>query len=63
MRNLLKRHKHLTGNLNNKLKSLKEKGILENTFYKWSNELREIGNLGAHSHETEITKEDANRIL
>jgi hypothetical protein len=47
------------GNLDTKLKNLKDKGILENTFYKWSNELREFGNTGAHSHESEISKQDA----
>jgi len=47
------------GNLIYKLKILKEKGMLEETFYNWSNELREIGNIGAHSHETEISKQDA----
>lgn len=51
------------GNLINKLKILKDKGVLEETFYKWSNELREIGNLGAHSHDTEITKQDAKDTL
>ena len=47
------------GNLINKLKKLKEIGILEETFYKWANELREIGNIGAHSHDTEISKQDS----
>jgi hypothetical protein len=51
------------GTLINKLKKLKDKGLLENTFYNWSNELREIGNLGAHSHDIEITKQDAKDTL
>lgn len=51
------------GTLINKLKNLKNKGILEDTFYKWSNELREIGNLGAHSHDSEISKQDAKDTL
>lgn len=51
------------GNLIYKLKKLKDKGALEEAFYKWSNELREIGNLGAHSHDTEITIQDAKDTL
>jgi hypothetical protein len=51
------------GNLVNKLKNLKDNGLLENTFYNWSNELREIGNLGAHSHDVEITQQDAKDTL
>jgi hypothetical protein len=51
------------GNLINKLKNLKSKGLLEDTFFNWSNELREIGNVGAHSHDTEINKQDAKDTL
>ena len=51
------------GNLKSKLKNLKEKGVLENTFYNWSNKLREIGNIGAHSHDIEINKQDAKDTL
>ncbi len=51
------------GNLNSKLKKLKEKGVLEDTFYNWSNRLREIGNIGAHSHKIEIEKQDAKDTL
>ena len=47
------------GNLADKLKKLKDKGIWEETFYKWSNELRLIGNDGAHSHDEIIDKQDA----
>lgn len=46
------------GNLAEKLKKLKEKHLLEETFYNWSNELRLIGNDGAHSHDI-IDKQDA----
>ena len=53
----------IRGNLNSKLKKLKEKGILEETFYNWSNKLREIGNVGAHSHDVEINKQDAKDTL
>jgi hypothetical protein len=51
------------GGLINKLKNLRDKGFLEDTFYNWSNELREIGNLGAHSHDVEITIQDAKDTL
>jgi len=51
------------GNLINKLKKLKDKGILSDTFHEWSNELREIGNVGAHSHDIEIEKQDAKDTL
>lgn len=47
------------GKLTTKLKKLKEKHILEETFYNWSNELRLIGNDGAHSHDKIIDKQDA----
>lgn len=47
------------GNLADKLKKLKEKSVLEETIYNWSNELRLIGNDGAHSHEKIIDQQDA----
>lgn len=47
------------GNLSNKLRRLKDKHLLEETFYNWSNELRLIGNDGAHSHDKKIDKQDA----
>lgn len=49
----------IKGTLADKLKKLKDKHILEETFYNWSNELRVIGNDGAHSHERNIEKQDA----
>lgn len=49
----------INGNLESKLKKLKDKHILEETFYNWSNELRLIGNEGAHSHSKMIDKQDA----
>ncbi len=47
------------GNLASKLKNLKDKGILEDTLYNWTNELRLIGNDGAHSHDQIVTQQDA----
>jgi len=51
------------GNLITKLKNLKEKGILEGTLYNWTDELRLIGNDGAHSHEQIVTQQDAKDAL
>jgi len=46
-----------------KLKKLKDKNILEETFYNWANELRLIGNDGAHSHDNKVDKQDAKDSL
>lgn len=51
------------GNLRLKLKNLKEKKILEGTLFNWTNELRMIGNDGAHSHDQIITQQDAKDAL
>lgn len=51
------------GNLADKLKNLKEKKLLEDTFFNWANELRLIGNDGAHSHDLIVTKQDAKDAL
>lgn len=51
------------GNLVTKLKNLKDKGILEGTLFKWTDELRLIGNDGAHSHEQIVTQQDAKDAL
>lgn len=47
------------GNLADKLKKLRDKQLLENTLYYWANELRLIGNDGAHSHDQIVTQQDA----
>ncbi len=47
------------GNLAEKLKKLNDNKILEDTFYSWANELRLIGNDGAHSHVQIVTQQDA----
>ncbi len=47
------------GNLDEKLKKLRDKLILGESFYNWSNELRLIGNDGAHSHDKIIDQQDA----
>ncbi|HEY5122247.1 MAG TPA: DUF4145 domain-containing protein [Ignavibacteria bacterium] len=49
----------IKGNLAEKLKNLKDKRVLEDTLYNWANELRLIGNDGAHSHDQIVTQQDA----
>ncbi|CAM1339396.1 DUF4145 domain-containing protein [Tenacibaculum aestuarii] len=51
------------GDLANKLKSLNSKGVLENTLYNWANELRLIGNDGAHSHNQIVNQQDAKEAV
>jgi len=51
------------GNLAEKLRKLKEKKVLENTLYNWANELRLIGNDGAHSHDQIVTHQDSKDSL
>ena len=51
------------GNLAQKIQRLKDNNVLEQTFYNWTNELRVIGNDGAHSHEQKIDKQDAKDAL
>jgi hypothetical protein len=53
----------IKGKLLDKLRNLKDKDLLEVTFFNWANRLREFGNIGAHSHDSEITKEDARDCL
>lgn len=50
-------------NLAVKLKNLNSKGILENTFYSWANELRLLGNDGAHSHNQTVNQQDAKEAI
>jgi len=51
------------GSLVTKLKNMRENGILEGTLFNWTDELRLIGNDGAHSHEQIVTQRDANDSL
>ena len=53
----------IKGNLATKLKNLNSKGILENTLYSWANELRLIGNDGAHSHDQIVEQQDAKEAI
>ena len=51
------------GDLYTRLKNLRDKKGLEETFYTWANELRLIGNDGAHSHDVIIEQQDAKDSL
>ncbi|WP_339141512.1 DUF4145 domain-containing protein [Croceitalea sp. MTPC5] len=51
------------GKLVSRLENLNSKGILENTLFDWANELRLIGNDGAHSHDLSVGQEDAKDSL
>jgi hypothetical protein len=51
------------GDLYTRLKNLRDKRSLEETFYTWANELRLIGNDGAHSHDAIIVQQDAKDSL
>lgn len=51
------------GNLNAKLNKLRDRKILEETLFNWANELRVIGNDGAHSHDQIVTQQDAKDSL
>jgi hypothetical protein len=51
------------GTLAKKIKNLKDKKILEETLYCWTDELRLIGNDGAHSHDQIIIQQDAKDSL
>jgi len=53
----------VNGNLAQKLRNLKDNHILEETFYNWANELRGIGNDGAHSHDQKVLQQDAKDAL
>jgi len=53
----------LKGNLAKKLTNLRDKGVLEGTFFHWTEELRLIGNDGAHSHGASISQQDAKDCL
>ena len=47
----------------NGLRKLNEDGIISDELYKWADVLRDIGNVGAHVDENEVTKQDAEDSL
>lgn len=51
------------GNLSSGLKELKDKGIIDQRLYNWSEELRKHRNIGAHASVDKISKEDAKDLL
>lgn len=55
--------REIKGNLTTKLKSLNSKGILNSTLYSWANELRLIGNNGAHSHDQTVNQQDGKEAV
>jgi len=52
-----------TGPLISQLRNMKDRGVLGGTLFDWADELRLIGNDGAHSHEQIVTKEYASDAL
>lgn len=55
-------HGKTTGSLFDKLKALKEKGVIEHRLFEWADLLRLFGNEGAHGGES-ITKDEAQEAL
>jgi hypothetical protein len=49
--------------LNSKLKSLFDKGHIDDRLLKWAHEIRLIGNEAAHDPDTKVTKRDARDVL
>jgi hypothetical protein len=58
-----KHHKTKIQNLASGLKELKDKGVIDDRLYQWSEELRKHRNIGAHATEEKISKEDAKDLL
>lgn len=58
-----KHHKTKSQNLATGLKELKDKGVIDERLYQWSEELRKHRNIGAHATEEKIPKEDAKDLL
>jgi len=55
--------KSLKGGLKKGLEELLDRGIIDNKIYRWGEELRKSGNIGAHEKGKKISKEDARDIL
>ena len=56
-------HNTKNRNLYSGLKELKDKGIIDERLYQWSEELRKHRNIGAHASVDKIPKEDAKDLL
>lgn len=50
-------------NLEKKLASLKEKGVIEGRLFEWANELRLVGNDAAHDVAVQVMPQDARDTL
>lgn len=49
--------------LMDRLKGLKDKGVIDGKLYEWSDELRIVGNEAAHDVNVEVSEADANDML
>lgn len=58
-----KHHATKSKDLASGLKELKDKGIIDDRLYQWSEELRKHRNISAHAREDKIPKEDAKDLL
>jgi len=56
-------HGIVTGNLDGKLKKLRDDGVIEKRLFEWADSLRLVGNEAAHDVAAEVPKEDARDLL
>jgi len=56
-------HGIVQGNLDKKLKKLRDDGVIEKRLFEWADSLRLVGNEAAHDVESEVHKEDARDLL
>ncbi len=56
-------HGILKGNLDGKLKKLRDDGVIEKRLFEWADSLRLVGNEAAHDVAAEVPKEDARDLL
>lgn len=60
---ICKHHGTTSKNLFTGIKELREKKIIDERIYLWSEQLRHHRNIGAHASEEKVTKEDARDLL
>ena len=56
-------HGIVKGNLDGKLKKLRDDGVIEQRLFEWADSLRLVGNEAAHDVHVEVSKEDARDLL
>jgi hypothetical protein len=56
-------HGIVAGNLDGKLKKLRDDGVIEKRLFEWADSLRLVGNEAAHDVAAEVPKEDARDLL